>query len=236
MDDDCDGIIDNGITYYTYYIDTDGDNFGNPLIDSVSCLEELSGFTLDSTDCNDANNLIYPGAIEICDYVDNDCNGIIDDNLTYIHSFEDADADNYGNNEVDSLSCTLPIGFVEYDTDCDDNNPFIYPGADEILNGLDDNCNELIDEGVGINSLQNENGILIYPNPATNKIILSIDNQSNINSSSNISICDLSGKNILQLEIKSGETEIDVSDYAAGIYFVKVIVGGKQFEHKLIIE
>jgi len=78
--------------------------------------------------------------------------------------------------------------------------------------------------------------ISIYPNPANDKINIEINNQFNINSSSNISICDISGKNIFQIEIKSSETEIDVSDYAAGIYFVKVIIGGKQFELKLIIK
>ena len=65
--------------------------------------------------------------------MDNDCDGIIDDNLSYIHSYEDSDSDNYGNPEVDSLSCELPIGFVEDDSDCDDTNPLIYPGADETV-------------------------------------------------------------------------------------------------------
>ena len=236
IDDNCNFTIDEGLTIYTYYVDADGDDFGDSEIFINSCFEEITGYVSDSSDCNDANNLIYPGAIEICDYFDNDCNGIIDDNLTYIHSFEDADGDNYGNIEVDSLSCEIPDGFVEDDSDCDDTNPFIYPDAPEVLDGVDNNCNEVIDEG--FNSIETLSGlaIKIYPNPARNKMILSIDNQFNINSSSYISICDISGKNILQIEIKISESEIDVSEFASGIYFVNVIVDRNQFVQKLIIE
>ncbi|MBK9455355.1 MAG: T9SS type A sorting domain-containing protein [Bacteroidetes bacterium] len=182
------------------------------------------------------NPFIFPGAEELCNYIDDDCDGMSDENLAYVHSYEDADGDEFGNIEIDSIACEIPPGYISDSTDCDDTNPLIYPGSPEILDGIDNNCNQIIDEG--FNSLENLNntGIIIYPNPANDKIILSIDNQFYINSSSNISIYDLAGKNILQIEIKSSETEIDVSDYATGIYFVKVIVGGKQFEHKLIIE
>ena len=89
---------------------------------------------------------------------------------------------------------------------------------------------------MGIDGLEVENVIKIYPNPANDNIILSIDNQFNINSSTYISICDLSGKYILQREIKSSETEIDVSEFTTGFYFVKVIIDGMQFMQKLIIE
>ena len=84
--------------------------------------------------------------------------------------------------------------------------------------------------------MENNNEISIFPNPANDKIILSINNQFNINSSSYISISDLSGKIISQSIIHSEQTEIDISDYADGIYFVKVIIEGNQFVQKLIIE
>lgn len=88
----------------------------------------------------------------------------------------------------------------------------------------------------GLNGEMLKESVSIYPNPAKDKIILSINNQFNINSSSSISICALSGKIISQLLIKFEETEIDVSEYADGIYFVKVIVDGNQFVQKLIID
>jgi hypothetical protein len=120
--------------------------------------------------------------------------------------------------------------------DCDDTNPLVYPDAPEILDGVDNDCNQIIDEGVGINGMEGENGISIYPNPANDKIILTINTQFNINSSSNISICDLSGKIISHLSIKANKTEIDLSKYTAGIYFVRVIVKDNQYVQKLIME
>jgi len=96
-----------------------------------------------------------------------------------------------------------------------------------------------LDTTIIINQLNEVNplkSLNVYPNPAKNKIIIAINNPLNINSSSNISICDLSGKNILQIEIKSIETEIDVSQFAAGIYFVKIFLNGNNFIQPLMIE
>jgi subtilase family serine protease len=71
----------SGITcYLTYYRDADKDGFGNPLIDSIS-LTPPAGFILNNTDCNDTNSNIHPGVIEICDSIDNNCDGVID-NIT----------------------------------------------------------------------------------------------------------------------------------------------------------
>ncbi|MFI5172366.1 MAG: MopE-related protein [Chitinophagales bacterium] len=215
IDDNCNFDIDEGLTITTFYIDADGDAFGNADIFINSCLEIIAGYVLDSTDCNDANNLIYPGAIEICDYLDNDCDGIVDDNLTLIHSFEDADEDNFGNINVDSLSCAIPDGFVEDDSDCDDTNPLIYPGADEILNGVDDNCNLLIDEGLGTDNILLSQ-ITLYPNPTENILHLDYSGVELLM----IEILNSDGQRMQTIGISSGENQIDIKNLAAGMYFL----------------
>ena len=231
IDDNCNFDIDEGLTINTFYVDTDADNFGDSEIFINSCLEIIAGYVYDSTDCDDANNLIYPGATEICDYLDNDCNGIIDDNLTYIHSFEDSDSDNFGNIEVDSLSCEIPDGFVEDDSDCDDTNPLIYPGADEILNGLDDNCNQLTDEGLGIDGMVS-NGIIIYPNPTDDKLYI----QWNDNEQGTFHLINVTGEIIETFDKIFPITEIDVSKYAAGVYLLETGPEGNYVVIKFVKE
>jgi len=217
IDDNCDFDIDEGLTTYTLYKDEDGDSFGNSDIFINSCLAVFIGYVSDSTDCDDANNLIYPGAIEICDYLDNDCDGFVDDNLTYIHSFEDADGDDFGNINVDSLSCSIPDGFVEDDADCDDTNPNIYPGADEILNGLDDDCNLLIDEGLSV-SESILNTLKIYPNPTDNILYVEYTGFDG----SIIEVINIAGQILWTQTIVSSLIQIDVRTFTSGIYLLKV--------------
>ena len=88
------------------------------------------------------------------------------------HSFEDADADNYGNITFDSLSCEIPDEYVIDSTDCNDSDPNIYPGAVELLNGLDDNCNGMTDEGLSIFE-SSQSSLYLYPNPTKYFITLS---------------------------------------------------------------
>ena len=217
IDDNCNGAIDEDAVFILQYADADGDGFGDILNDSTSCFEDVPGYISDSTDCDDTNNLIYPGVEEICNYLDDDCDGIIDDNLSYIYSYQDADGDDFGNIEIDSLACTIPDGFVEDDSDCDDTNPVVYPGAEETLNGVDDNCNALIDEGLTIeNTLLSE--IKIYPNPAID--ILQIDYSGN--ETGEIEILNIEGENIY-LDKLTAHLTINIQNLPAGIYLLKII-------------
>lgn len=65
--------------FSTFYQDADGDTFGNLEIDTISCQTMIPGYVLDSTDCDDTNPLIYPGAIEVYNFIDDDCDGTYDD-------------------------------------------------------------------------------------------------------------------------------------------------------------
>ena len=144
VDDDCDGLIDEGVTT-TYYRDADVDGYGNAAV-TISACSLPSGYVSNSTDCNDANAAIHPGATEVCNGVDDDCDGLIDEGVQTTY-YRDADVDGYGNAGVTILACSVPSGYVSNSTDCNDANAAIHPGAIEVCNGVDDNCNGTIDEG-----------------------------------------------------------------------------------------
>ncbi len=96
--------------------DLDGDGYGNP--GSPTCRNG------NATDCNDQNPNIFPGATEVCNRVDDNCNQQVDEGF-------DQDDD----------------GFTSCNGDCNDQNPNVNPRAPEKCNGIDDNCNQQIDEG-----------------------------------------------------------------------------------------
>jgi hypothetical protein len=104
------------------------------------------GFVLDNSDCDDTRNDVYPNAVELCDYLDNDCNGLVDESVATEYFF-DADGDGYGNMYSPIPACTQPPGTITMGGDCNDSDPAIHLGATELENGIDDNCTGGIDEG-----------------------------------------------------------------------------------------
>ncbi|MCF8244873.1 MAG: hypothetical protein K9J37_09110 [Saprospiraceae bacterium] len=138
LDNNCDGTIDEGLAV-TYYADADGDSFGDPAVSMLSC-SAMAGFVLDNTDCDDTNDAINPDATEVCDGLDNNCDGTIDEGLAVTY-YADADGDSFGDPAVSMLSCSAMAGFVLDNTDCDDTNADVYPGATELCDGLDNDCN-----------------------------------------------------------------------------------------------
>jgi Tol biopolymer transport system component/DNA/RNA endonuclease G (NUC1)/methionine-rich copper-binding protein CopC len=145
VDNDCDGNIDEGVTT-TFYQDLDGDGYGNAAVSQQACTAP-SGYVADNTDCNDNNATAHPGATEVCDGVDNDCDGLVDEGVTTTF-YRDADSDGYGNPSITTQACSAPSGYVANNTDCNDSNNAVHPGATEVCNGIDDDCDGFIDEGV----------------------------------------------------------------------------------------
>ncbi len=145
IDDNCDGNIDEGVQL-TFYADEDGDGYGDPAVFENTC-SPSPGYVADNTDCDDTNPAVYPGAVEICNGTDDNCDGNIDEGLQ-LTFYADADGDGYGDPNVFENACSPSPGYVADNTDCDDTDPAIKPGAVEICNGVDDNCDGNIDEGV----------------------------------------------------------------------------------------
>jgi hypothetical protein len=145
IDDNCDGNIDEGCV--TYYQDSDGDTYGNPAVSQVAT-SQPAGYVTDSSDCDDTNGAVNPGATEICNGIDDNCDGNIDEGcVTY---YQDSDGDTYGNPAVSQVATSQPAGYVTDSSDCDDTNGAINPGATEVCNGIDDNCDGTVDEGCGL--------------------------------------------------------------------------------------
>ena len=147
----CDGIDNNcnttdDIPPSIWFADTDGDGFGDPNNTIESCSQPV-GFVADSTDCDDTSASIKPGGIETCNGLDDDCNGTIDNNaIDAIRWYRDGDRDGFGNPNRSLRACTAPGNYRANKADCDDNSSAINPLAMEICDGIDNNCNNLIDD------------------------------------------------------------------------------------------
>lgn len=146
IDNDCNGLIDDNVPNPTlWYQDADNDGYGNPAVSQAICAMP-AGYVNNADDCDDANAAVHPGATEVCDNIDNNCDGLTDDNVSNSYTWcQDADGDGYGTFNVIMYGCTAPPGYTLTSGDCDDSSPAVHPGAPEICgNGIDDNCDGYI--------------------------------------------------------------------------------------------
>ncbi len=145
VDNDCDGAVDEEAGT-TFYPDNDGDGYGTTDNAVVACTAP-EGHVVETGDCDDADAGVYPGAEEVCDEMDNDCDGTVDEEAGSPF-FADTDNDGFGDPTAQVIACNAAEGHVADNTDCDDQDPATYPGADEICDEVDNNCDGTVDEGV----------------------------------------------------------------------------------------
>jgi hypothetical protein len=126
--------------------DDDGDDTGSVGDGDTAVDDDADGYPAEY-DCDDADPSAYPGAPEVCDGVDNDCNGIVDNDPTDGTTwYADADEDGFGGSSFSVTSCDQPSGTVDNSDDCDDLQASVFPGAEEVCDGVDQDCDDEIDE------------------------------------------------------------------------------------------
>jgi hypothetical protein len=131
-----------------WYLDSDDDGFYVSSV--VQCEQPSQGYTIAQSilgDCDDSNAAVNSLANEVCNAIDDNCNGEINEAVVFNDYFEDLDNDGFGFGAALN-ACQQPAGYVSTNSDCDDMNMNINPSASETCNALDDNCNNLVDEGV----------------------------------------------------------------------------------------
>jgi hypothetical protein len=146
VDDDCDARLDEGATPIAFFADVDGDGWGGTDLASIviACAPPASAAAR-LGDCADDDDAVHPGALEVCDAVDQDCDVRVDES-SMISWYVDLDGDGAGAGEG-VASCTPISGRAPMDGDCDDADPLRSPGRAEACNAVDDDCDGTVDDG-----------------------------------------------------------------------------------------
>jgi len=162
VDNNCEGGVDEegaqGCQEYFSDVDWDGHGSGEP-----KCLCEPTALykTVLDDDCNDLNPWVFPGATEMCDGVDNDCDNEVDEEGATGCNwfFADPDLDGYGSGEP-VCSCDAPgNGWAVMGGDCDEESSDIHPGALELCDEEDNDCDQEVDEGIDLDNDVNNCGM-----------------------------------------------------------------------------
>ncbi|MDP2310783.1 MAG: MopE-related protein [Pseudomonadota bacterium] len=166
---------------------TTNDEFGTPGAANYDCPADndtdADGVTA-ATDCNDTDATVYPGAVETCNSVDDDCDTVVDNGVTPGTWYADADGDSFGDTATSTSACTAPTGYVADATDCDDAEALAFPGNTEVCNdGVDNDCDPdpTVCEWSGSATAKADYGFRAYGTAASHAVGHSIANNGDFN-------------------------------------------------------
>jgi len=156
IDDDCNGVTDeqDASGCIKYYVDADVDGHGNQNISACLCKPNATYLTATPDDCDDNQPKSYPGKKEVCDGIDNNCDTFVDEEDAggCVPYYVDGDGDSWGDPNKSKCYCEATGIYVSLNgKDCNDTNVYVFPGAQEVCNGVEDNCNNKIDEEGALN-------------------------------------------------------------------------------------
>ena len=222
-----------------WYRDADGDGYSDggkltQCTDPGAAYYSASQLTATVGDCNDASATIKPGAAEVCDGVDNDCDNAIDEGFAQDYTYyRDADGDNYGTAGTTLSTCqaSAPSGYVTGNTDCNDLNAAVKPGATEYCNQIDDDCDAAVDEScTACQSTPSAPSTLLATALNSRKIQLSWNDNSNCEDGFELEVKDWNGVWILRQTIGAAATAftdtIGVMPSTSYSYRIRAFGGG----------
>jgi len=141
-----------GCSANTFYLDLDRDGYGAKSQGTLlGCSGTApTGYAALDGDCDQNDEKIHPGAAEICNGKDDNCDTRVDEGAAPVMMWPDQDGDGYYKSQTGTpkTGCGNAPGYAAQGGDCDDIDPAIHPGAAETCNLRDDNCDGTVDERV----------------------------------------------------------------------------------------
>jgi hypothetical protein len=159
IDNDCDELIDADDPELTGgfegYVDDDSDGYGAGTDAIMVC--EPDTLSDEGGDCDDSDEDVHPGAPEVCNGIDDNCDGVVDETFL-VELFPDSDGDGFGAEDESFMGCDDTEGTTGTGGDCDDEDEDVHPDAIEVCNGIDDDCDGVIDEELLVTVYADEDG------------------------------------------------------------------------------
>jgi hypothetical protein len=214
---DCSDIASDLNPNTIWYEDADQDFFGNDNISQTGCTHTFSFATNINGDCMDSEPTVFPGAPELCDLFDNNCDGDVNEDLTFVTYYIDNDGDTYGAGSAGEFCDNPGIGYTLDNTDCNDDESAINSSAIDISDdGIDQNCDG-VDGYLALNETANLN-FSIFPNPGNDLIsILFADNIE-----FEVALNDGNGKTLFEAKSVNSNLTIEASKFDKGVYFITI--------------